>query len=219
MSHRRVRPGRPGGAARAPVVADGSGEFLFEPLAGPERKPVGLKAWARVEVAPRPRGAGVEVTVEPLVRPTGVHLSQTLLKAIEAGEGVALASGPRTGAPVQDLRVRVVAVEVFGQATTPEALRAATFRALREAIEQAGGRVLRPIMRTEVNTPQTCLGAVLGDLQARQASIRGTRAVAETVTIDCEVPLHELLGYATRLRSLTQGRGQFSMLFERFDVA
>ena len=73
-------------------------------------------------------------------------------------------------------------------------------------------------MAVEVVVPEDNLGAVLGDLQSRHALIRDTRTEAGNVTIDCEVALERILGYTTDLRSQTQGRGQFSMQFERFDL-
>jgi elongation factor G len=77
---------------------------------------------------------------------------------------------------------------------------------------------MHPVMRVEVVIPEPSLGTVLGDLQARRALIQGTESVGEDVTIRAEAALESLLGYATALRSLTQGRGQFSMELDRFDV-
>jgi elongation factor G len=73
-------------------------------------------------------------------------------------------------------------------------------------------------MAVEVVVPQENLGTVLGDLQARHAVIRASETQGEDVTIDCDVALERLLGYATDLSSQTQGRGQFSMQFARFDL-
>jgi elongation factor G len=73
-------------------------------------------------------------------------------------------------------------------------------------------------MVVEVVVPDGNLGTVLGDLQSRQALIRDTRSEGGNVTIDCELALERLLGYTTDLRSQTQGRGQFSMQFDRFDL-
>ena len=114
--------------------------------------------------------------------------------------------------------IRVEEIELFGSASSPEALRAATVQATRQAITQAGGRLLHPIMKTEVVVPEENLGIVLGDLQARHALIHGTSILGDTVTISCDVALDKLLGYTTNLRNMTHGRGQFSMLFDRFDV-
>jgi elongation factor G len=129
-----------------------------------------------------------------------------------------LAGGPLEGAAMEDVAVRLEEVELFGASSSPEALRAAASQAAFRAFRAAGGLLMRPIMDTEVVVPRDNLGAVLGDLQSRQALIRDTRSDGDTTTIDCEVALDRLLGYATDLRSMTQGRGQFSMLFNRYDV-
>jgi len=73
-------------------------------------------------------------------------------------------------------------------------------------------------MAAEVVVPDGNLGTVLGDLQSRLALIRQTHGEGGSTSIECEVALDRLLGYTTELRSMTQGRGQFSMLFDRFDV-
>ena len=77
-------------------------------------------------------------------------------------------------------------------------------------------------MRVEVIVPDDNLGSVLGDLQQRRALIQATATASDsrdgTASINCEVALESLLGYTTELRSLTQGRGQFTMQFERFDI-
>jgi len=90
--------------------------------------------------------------------------------------------------------------------------------AVREALSDAGGLLLRPLMRIEVVVPEECVGPVLGDLQARQANISGSETDMEVSVIHGECPLQSLLGYATQLRSLTRGRGQFTMEFARFDI-
>ncbi len=129
-----------------------------------------------------------------------------------------LASGPLQGAQVLDLSVRVTEVELFGKSSTPEALGAATAKALRKAMEMAAPLLMHPIMRVEVVVPEASLGTVLGDLQSRHALIQDTEASGDQVAIQVEAALEPLLGYTTTLRSLTQGRGQFSMQFDRFDI-
>lgn len=94
--------------------------------------------------------------------------------------------------------------------------RAAT--AVREAIAAAGGVLLQPVMKVEVVVPDDNTGAVLGDLQARGASILGTDSEAGTTVIRADCGLMALIGYTTDLRSKTAGRGQFTMEFERFDA-
>jgi elongation factor G len=115
--------------------------------------------------------------------------------------------------------VRVEEAELFGPGSTPEALAAATGKALRKAMESAEPALMQPVMALEVVVPEGCLGAVLGDLQSRQATITDTGTRGDSAEIRAEAALRSLLGYATNLRSLSQGRGQFSMEFLRFDLA
>lgn len=98
-------------------------------------------------------------------------------------------------------------------------MRAAVAKATRKALIRAGGLILRPIMNTEVVVPESEVGVVIGDLQSRLAVIRDTTTLGEMTTIHCDCALDRLLGYITHLRGMTHGRGQFTMTFDRFDVA
>ncbi|HRE55048.1 MAG TPA: GTP-binding protein, partial [Candidatus Competibacter sp.] len=130
----------------------------------------------------------------------------------------ALAGGPATGAPLHDVAVRVMDIELFGGLSSPQALRVAVADAARKALARAGGLAMHPIMATEVVVPESDVGAVMGDLQARRAVIRDTESLGELTVIRCDCALDRLLGYITDLRGMTRGRGQFTMSFERFDV-
>ena len=175
---------------------------------------------ARVALAiePLPRGTGERLEWAAHVIPEGAEPSTAQREAIEQSLRSTLAAGPLLAAQVQDIQVRITEIELFGAASTPEALGAAASKALRQALERAEPAAMHPIMRVEVVIPEPSLGTVLGDLQARRALIQGTEPVGEDIAIRAEAALEPLLGYATALRSLTQGRGQFSMEFDRFDV-
>jgi elongation factor G len=214
-----VRSGEPAVALRETVSGPGLGESLFNPPRPPDKKLPELKARVGVRVAPGARGSGVRVRNQPVVKPEGHEPTPPQLAAVEQGVRFALGSGPETGAPLEDVALEVTEVELFGAASTTDALGAAASRAVQRALESAGSLVLRPIMAVDVVCPEENLGAVLGDLQARQALIKDTETWGDTVTVTCEVALDRLLGYATTLRSLSKGRGQFSMIFDRFDVA
>jgi len=214
-----VRSGEPAVALRETVSGPGLGESLFNPPRPPDKKLPELKARVGVRVAPGARGSGVRVRNQPVVKPEGHEPTPAQLAAVEQGVRFALGSGPETGAPLEDVALEVTEVELFGAASTTDALGAAASRAVQRALESAGSLVLRPIMAVDVVCPEENLGAVLGDLQARQALIKDTETWGDTVTVTCEVALDRLLGYATTLRSLSKGRGQFSMIFDRFDVA
>ncbi len=214
-----VRVGKPSVVVRETIAQSASAEALFQRVFEQDGKTLELKARARVTASPLPRGAGVTVTAQPTVLPPGAALTPVQAEAIAAGAQDGALSGPTEGAPLQDLDVRVDEVELFGAASNAQALRVAVAEAVRRAIVQAGEVVLRPIMFTEVIAPEEDIGAVLGDLQARHAMIHATTTLSGVTAITCDCALDRLLGYITELRSLTRGRGQFTMRFERFDVA
>jgi elongation factor G len=213
-----VRSGKPAVALCETISDNASAEVLFAHAMEKDDKIHEVKARARVTVTPLARKSGAQIIAKPTVKPQGASLSTQQLEAVRDAGNDVLVSGPLKGAPLQDIKIQVDEVELFGAASSPEALRAATTMAARKAIAKAGGVLLRPIMSTEVASPHENLGAVLGDLQARQAMIHGTETFGDFVTIRCDAALDKLLGYTTDLRSMTHGRGQFSMVFDRFDV-
>lgn len=212
-----VRTGKPAVALRETITRPADATHLFQPPVDVSRKEP-LKAQVAVSVAPLARDAGISIQLEPKLLPEGSQLSPQQQAALEQGVKFALGGGPLEGAPLQDLSITVEQIELYGAQSTPDALTSATARALRKALEQAQPALLQPIMKAEVMVPEENLGAVLGDLQSRQALIQDTERTVETATIHCEAALASLLGYTTELRSMTQGRGQFSTLFERFDI-
>ncbi len=214
-----IRVGNPDVVTRETVGGAAEVEAVFHRVNDlPDGKKLELKAGVRVAVEPLARGAGVTVAIAPQVRPEGAELHQAQQEAMAHGIEDALSSGPITGSAVQDVAVRVLAVELFGALSSPAALRAAVAEATRKALIRAGGLILRPIMNTEVVVPESEVGVVIGDLQSRRAMIRDTTTLGEMTTIHCDCALDRLLGYITCLRGMTRGRGQFTMTFDRFDV-
>ena len=217
--HLRVRTGSPAVAMRETITKPATANVLFQPALDAKQTQTEIKARVALAIAPRERGAGITIQCEPAVTPLGHHLSPPQSAAIEEGLHLALGGGPIEGAPLDDLEIVVSEVELFGKASTEEALRAAAAKATTNAVKKAKPCVLYPIMATEIVVPEENFGLVLGDLQSRHAVILGTENWKGTVTIFCEIALDQLLGYTTNLRSMTQGRGQFSTTFKRFDRA
>ncbi|WP_296701185.1 elongation factor G [Thiocapsa sp. UBA6158] len=214
----RIRSGRPAVAVRETIRRSASADAVFAPPPTPDPRQQALMARVALAIEPLARGTGERIEWGARVIPEGAEASTAQREAIEQSLGSTLTAGPLLGAQVQDILVRITEVELFGAASSPEALGAAASKALRQALERAEPAAMHPIMRVEVVIPEPSLGTVLGDLQARRALIQGTEPVGEDVAIRAEAALEPLLGYATALRSLTQGRGQFSMEFDRFDV-
>jgi len=216
----KVRAGRPRVMTRETILGDGRSDSLLDrTIRIGEDETLHLKARVIASARARDRNSGVEIQADgPAVQPEGATLSRLQAEAVKAGAQDALSGGPLEGAPLQDLSVQVERVELFGDSSSPQALRIATSQAIRAAMVEAGGALMRPLMRIEVVVPDEAMGGVLGDLQSRSAMISGTEQDMGTATIHGECPLQALLGYTTDLRSMTQGRGQFTMEFARFDV-
>ena len=215
--HVQVRSGRPAVAVRETITRKADAESLYSRPPTPDGKHPEITAWAACRVAPRERGSGNLVDCAPRVRNQGMELAPEQVQALRGGIEMALAAGPMHGAPVEDIHVELREVELFGAGSTLEALSAAAGRTVAKALVAAGPAALHPVMAVEVVVPEENLGAVLGDLQQRRALIQSSGPRGDAARIVCEVALEHLLGYTTDLRSLTQGRGQFSMQFERFD--
>ncbi len=213
----QIRSGKPAVALRETITRAATAECLFQPHYDPKLHDQELKARVELTVSPLERGSGTRVIMQPEIKPEGQRLNQTQLESIHEALDAALSTGPVEAAPLEDLQLQVDFIELFGKASTPDALQAAAVRACIKAIQQAEPCLLHPIMAAEVVVPEENLGHVLGDLQARLGMIQDTTKWKDSTTISCEVALDRLLGYTTDLRSMTQGRGHFSTIFRRFD--
>ncbi|NKE61319.1 elongation factor G [Lentzea sp. PSKA42] len=140
---------------------------------------------------------------------TGGRVPQEFVRAVEQGCRDALAEGP-LGHPVTGLRVTLTDGSTHVKDSSEMAFRTAGRLGLREALKAGAMTLLEPIAEVTVTVPETCLGGVLGDLAARRGRILGTVARTGTTVVTASVPLAEMFGYVTRLRSRTQGRGTFT---------
>ncbi|MFI2350722.1 elongation factor G [Streptomyces sp. NPDC019443] len=140
----------------------------------------------------------------------GGRVPTEYVRAVEAGCRDALAEGPLGGHPVTGLRVTLTDGATHPKDSSEMAFRTAGRLALREALRACAMVLLEPVAEVTVTVPDDAVGGVLGDLAARRGRISGSTARAGTAVITATVPLAELFGYASRLRSRTQGRGTFT---------
>ncbi|MGW3659196.1 elongation factor G [Streptomyces sp. NPDC005151] len=140
----------------------------------------------------------------------GGRVPQEFVRAVEAGCRDALAEGPLGGHPVTGLRVTLTDGATHAKDSSEMAFRTAGRLALREALRAGVMVLLEPVVEVTVTVPDDAVGGVLGDLAARRGRVSGSVARVGTAVITAAVPLAELFGYATRLRSRTQGRGTFT---------
>ncbi|WP_406194229.1 elongation factor G [Kitasatospora sp. NBC_01560] len=141
---------------------------------------------------------------------TGGRVPREYVQAVEAGCRDALAEGPLGGHPVTGVLVTLTDGATHPKDSSELAFRTAGRFALREALRKARPLLLEPVTEVTVSVPEESVGAVLGDLAARRGKVQGSAPRAGTAVVTATVPLAELFGYATRLRSRTQGRGTFT---------
>ncbi|MFJ5557323.1 elongation factor G [Streptomyces sp. NPDC093250] len=140
----------------------------------------------------------------------GGRVPQEYVRAVEAGCRDALAEGPLGGHPVTGLRVTLTDGSTHVKDSSDTAFRTAGRFGLRDALRACAMVLLEPVVEVTVTVPEDAVGGVLGDLAARRGRVTGSVARAGATVVTATVPLAELFGYATRLRSRTQGRGTFT---------
>jgi elongation factor G len=165
-------------------------------------------AWLKVE--PLERGKGFEF-VDAIV---GGTIPSEFIPGIEKGVREALSSGILGGYPVVDVKVTLFDGSYHDVDSSELAFKVAGSMAFKTAMGKASPVLLEPIMKVEVETPDEYMGDVMGDLNSRRGRILGMESKGQTQIINSEVPLAEMLGYATSLRSMTKGRAGYSMEFE-----
>jgi elongation factor G len=149
-------------------------------------------------------------------RTVGGVIPKEFIPAVERGVREAMESGVLAGYPLVDIGVAVVDGSYHEVDSSEMAFKVAASMALREGALRAGPVLLEPIMKVEVVVPEEFLGDVLGNLNARRAEIQSVEPRGNAQAIRAIVPLAEMFGYATDLRSMTQGRGTFTMEFSHY---
>lgn len=148
----------------------------------------------------------------------GGVIPKEFISAIERGAREALESGVFSGYPLIDIKVTLCDGSYHEVDSSEMAFKIAASLAIKDAVNKANPVLLEPIMEVEVTTPEEFLGAVLGDFNARRGEIKGLDSRAGAQIIKVMVPLSEMFGYATTLRSVTQGRGIFTMQFSYYQI-
>ena len=188
---------------RRPVEAEG--RFI--------RQTGGRGQYGVVTIRVEPRGGG-DLEADPLDFRVDIKqgaIPQPYLPSVERGIRDAAAAGIITGYPLVDVSVTVTDGKYHDVDSSEIAFEAAAAMALEQAVEKAGVRLLEPIMRLQVVAPNEYFGDVSADLMSRRAEIRDTELRGTTRVITAVVPLAAMFGYATTVRSLTQGRATYSM--------
>jgi len=169
-----------------------------------------------LRVSPQGRGEGVKIVLPP---EGSSSLPQELSAVLHESLGQACAAGAGSGYPLTDIFIEVLDVPFEQGVTSEPGIRAASHRALSLAVREALPAILEPVMALELTVPSEYAGKVLGTLQQKRGRVEGMNSLGDTEIIKALVPLSEMFGYITELRSATKGRGTFSMEFSHYDIA
>lgn len=169
----------------------------------------------------------ISLTLRPTGRSSGVlvdvpeqeSLPEEWREAVTSSLTQAAKAGPASGFPLCDLAIEVTEIPVVQGETTETGLMAAAQRGVAMAVRKAGSVLYEPVMELEILAPGENTGKVLSGLQQKRGQVTGMRSLSGAEVVDARVPLSEMFGYMTELRSATQGRGTFTMEFSHFEPA
>ncbi len=168
---------------------------------------------AVINLLPQEPGAGYEFE-DKIV---GGKIPKEYIKPVDEGIQEAMGSGVLAGYPVVDVKVQLIDGSYHDVDSSERAFKIAGSMAFKEAMKRAKPKLLEPVMAVEVTTPDDYLGDVIGNLNSRRGRIESMSPVGNAQVVKAIVPLSEMFGYATDLRSMSQGRADFTMQFERYE--
>ena len=205
----QANAGKPMVAYRESISSKGEGSFAFEREIGGEQH------YAKLVLAAEPNaaGAGNEIVFDVSMD----QVPAAFRKAVEEGISDALMTGVLGNFAIIDTKIRVIGGEARETESSEMAFRSAAVMALRAVVNASDPVLLEPIMVVEISSPDEHLGDVMGDLNSRRGRVREIQASNDLQMVQADVPLAEVFGYATTLRSLTKGRASYTMEPQAFE--
>ncbi|MEQ1901799.1 MAG: elongation factor G [Devosia sp.] len=175
----------------------------------------GSGQFARIKfrIEPNEAGKGYEFASEVV----GGNVPKEYVPGVQKGVASVMGAGPLIGFPIVDVKFILTDGAYHDVDSSVLAFEIAGRAGFKEAVEKASPKILEPIMRVEVLTPEDYVGDVIGDLNSRRGQIRGTEARGIAQVIDAMVPLANMFGYVNSLRSMSQGRAQYTMTFDHYE--
>ena len=204
-----VNIGKPQVAYKETITGKAGEDFKYAKQSGGK----GQYGHVVIEIEPSELGAGF-VFVDDI---KGGKIPKEYIPAVEKGCFESLASGVLAGFPVVDVKVRLYEGSYHDVDSSELAFKLAGSMAMKAAMHKANPIILEPMMKVLAIAPDGYEGSVMGDLSGRRAKITGTESKHGAKEIECFVPLGEMFGYATDIRSMTQGRGTYSMEFAHYE--
>ena len=166
-----------------------------------------------INLIPQEPGAGYEFHDKVV----GGKIPKEYIKPVDEGIQEALTAGILAGYPVVDIKVELIEGSYHEVDSSERAFKIAGSMAVKEALKRAKPKLLEPVMAVEVVTPEEYLGDVMGNLSGRRGRVEQLEPMGNSQSIKASVPLSEMFGYATDLRSMSQGRATFTMQFDRYE--
>ncbi|MBI5342160.1 MAG: elongation factor G [Deltaproteobacteria bacterium] len=205
-----VRTGKPQVLFRETVAEKATADTVFEREIAERQVAVKVS----LSVLPGPRGSGVKVSDRLRMLGQSKEVADSVEEGIREGAFAGV-----LGYPVDDVAVEVEGLEFLSGIPTPLAAKVAATKAFLTACEKGKPYLLEPIMAVEISIPDEFTGGVIGDINARRGHLTSVDRRQDATLLSARVPLKEMFGYVTALRSLSQGRGMFMMKFSHYDSA
>ena len=202
--------GEPQVAYRETITASSEVDYTHKKQTG------GSGQFARLKIVLEPvePGSGFSFASEIV----GGAIPKEYIPGVEKGVRSVMSAGPLAGYPMQDVSVRLIDGAYHDVDSSVLAFEIAARSAFRDAVRQAKPKLLEPVMKVEVLTPEEYMGDIIGDLNSRRGQIRGTASRGNYTVVEAMVPLAAMFGYVNTLRSQSQGRAQFTMQFENYSA-
>jgi elongation factor G len=175
----------------------------------------GTGQFARVKLVVQPNDQGAGFSFESKI--VGGAVPKEYIPGVEKGLQSVVGAGVIAGFPVVDLKVELIDGAFHEVDSSALAFEIASRAALREALQKGGSVLLEPVMKVEVVTPEDYTGSVIGDLNSRRGQIQGQDMRGNAVVINAMVPLANMFGYVNTLRSMSQGRANYTMQFDHYE--
>jgi len=175
----------------------------------------GSGQFAEVKMIISPTEAGEGYSFESRI--VGGSVPREYIPGVEKGIESVMDSGPLAGFPVIDFKVALIDGKFHDVDSSVMAFEIAARMCMREGLKRAGAKLLEPIMKVEVVTPEEYTGSIIGDLTSRRGQVSGQAPRGNAIVIDANVPLANMFGYINTLRSMSSGRAQFTMQFSHYD--
>ncbi len=175
----------------------------------------GTGQFARVKMTFEPAEIGEGFSFESKI--VGGAVPKEYIPGVQKGIVSVLTSGPLAGFPMVDIKAQLLDGAFHDVDSSVLAFEIAARAGFREAIQKAGPRLLEPVMKVEVVTPEDYVGDVIGDLNSRRGQIQGTEPRGIAQVVNAMVPLANMFGYVNQLRSMSQGRAQYTMQFDHYE--